>query len=88
MRVSCAAALVALMAGPAFAQHLGSVSDKNTEPEKKTQTEIDADRAAESAYKKSLGNIPDQGPADPWGGARNLEAPKAASKPTKKKPPA
>jgi hypothetical protein len=60
---------------------------KAPEPDK-TQTQMDADRAAESAYKKSLGNIPDQGPADPWGGARNLEAPKAASKPTKKKPPA
>jgi hypothetical protein len=85
MRVLCAAAMAALLAGPAFAQGKGGGKDP---PPAKTQTEIDADRAAETAYKKSLGNIPDQAPADPWGGARSLEAPKAADKPTKKKPPA
>ncbi len=81
VRIFCAAAMLTLLAGPAFAQ-LGSVSDKKAEPDKpKTQQQIESERAAEQAYKKSLGNIPDQGPGDPWGGARGLDTPKAAGKP-------
>jgi hypothetical protein len=80
--------MIALLAGPALAQGKGGGGGGKEPPPAKTQAEIDADRAAERAYKKSLGNIPDQAPADPWGGARNLETPKAADKPTKKKPPA
>jgi hypothetical protein len=97
MRVFFAATLIALLAGPAFAQ-MGTTNTKGGPPEPappKTQTQIEADRAAERAYSKSLGNIPDQAPADPWGGARNLGAPKASDKPAstkvgagKKKPPA
>ena len=39
-----------------------------------------AERAAEQAYKKSLGNIPDKGPSDPWGNVRSDSPPKAAAK--------
>jgi hypothetical protein len=81
MRIFCAAAMLTLLAGPAFAQSLPSVGDSKKEDKPKSQLEIDSERAAERAYKKSLGNIPDQGPGDPWGGARNLDTPKAASKP-------
>ncbi len=93
-RIFCAAAMIALLAGPAFAQSLPSVNDtaKKTDAAK-TQQERDSERAAEQAYKRSLGNIPDQGPTDPWGNARTLEKPKATEKPaatkaaaTKKKP--
>jgi hypothetical protein len=91
MRVFWAAVMIALLAGPAFAQGAKGSAKEPVAP--KTKTEIDAEKAADRAYKNSLGNIPDQAPADPWGGARNLEAPKAAAKPaaTKlgaKKPPA
>ena len=89
MRIFCAAAVVALLAGgPAFAQAKPTGMDAK-EPEKpKTQQQIESERAAEEAYKKSLGNIPDQGPGDPWGSARSLDAPKAASKPAATKPAA
>ena len=44
------------------------------------------DRTAERAYKRSLGNIPDQTPTDPWGNARSVDAPKAVAKPSVAKP--
>jgi hypothetical protein len=90
MRVFCAAAIIALLTGPAFAQMGMNTKGGGKAPAAaKTQTEIDADKAAEKAYKNSLGNIPNQAPADPWGGARNLDTP--SDKKTgavKKKPPA
>jgi hypothetical protein len=89
MRVFCAAAIIALLSGPAFAQMSTKGDAKPPPPGAKTQTEIDADKAAERAYKNSLGNIPDQAPADPWGGARNIDT--HSDKKTgavKKKPPA
>jgi hypothetical protein len=95
MRVLGAAAMIALLAGPAYGQGTETHGSPKEPPPPKSKTEIESDRAAERAYKNSLGNIPDRAPADPWGGARNLEAPKAADKPgtsklgaAKKKPPA
>ena len=88
MRVFRAAAVIALMAGPAFAQSQSVPRYGDTDKTKSPQ-EIEADRAAERAYKNSLGNIPDQAPADPWGGARNIDT--HSDKKTgavKKKPPA
>jgi hypothetical protein len=84
------AALLALTAGPVFAQ--GARAPQADPPPPKSQTQIDGERAAERAYNNSLGNIPDKAAADPWGGARSLDAPKAAEKPAaakavKKKPP-
>ena len=38
------------------------------------------EKEAERAYKRSLGNIPNQGPTDPWGNVRSESAPKAAAK--------
>ena len=78
MKVLRAAAMIALLvAGPAYAQRGAPAAP--TEPPK-SQTQIEADKASDKAYKNSLGNIPDQPPADPWGGARAVEAPKSASK--------
>jgi hypothetical protein len=83
MKVIRAAAMIALLiAGPAYAQK-GAPPPPAATP--KSPQEIEAEKAADSAYKKSLGNIPDQPPADPWGGARSIDAPKTAAKvPTKK----
>ena len=46
----------------------------------KSRQEIEADKEAERAYRKSLGNIPDQAASDPWGNVRSKNAPKAAAK--------
>jgi hypothetical protein len=73
MRVLYAAALMALLAGPVYAQ------GQNPGPPPaapKSRQEIEADRAAERAYQSSLGNIPDKPAADPWGNARSIDAPK------------
>ncbi len=83
MRVFGAAAIIALLAGPAFAQ--GAVPKPPPTPPK-SQQEIENDRAAERAYKNSLRNIPDKPPADPWGIVRSDDAPKAAAKPAPAKP--
>jgi hypothetical protein len=79
MRVLLAAAIIALLAGPAYAQtqaipRYGDI-DKTKPPE-----EIRAEKEAEKAYQRSLGNIPDKGTADPWGNVRSESAPKPAAK--------
>jgi hypothetical protein len=77
MRVFRAAAIIALiLAGPAYGQGKPAAP---AEPPKSPQ-QIESEKAADSAYKRSLGNIPDQPPADPWGNARGTDAPKAATK--------
>ena len=79
MRVFLAAALIALLAGSAYAQGQDTAKPKS-------QQEIQSERDTETAYKKSLGNIPDQGPTDPWGNVRSENAPKPVAKvaPSKK----
>src|SRR5438445_8390172 len=79
MRVFRATLVIALLAGPAYAQQT-SVPKYGEETKDKTPQEKEADKAAERAYKRSLGNIPDQGPTDPWGTVRSDSAPKAAAK--------
>lgn len=66
-----------LVAGPAYAQK-GPPAAPVDPP--KSPSQIESEKASEKAYKNSLGNIPDQPPPDPWGGARAVEAPKPASK--------
>ena len=72
MRVLLAAAMIALLAGQAFAQAPGQ--------NPKSRQEIESERAAERAYKNSLGNIPDKAPADPWGIARTPDVSKNDTK--------
>ena len=74
-----AAAVIALLAGPAYAQS-EPVPKYGDPPKEKSRQEIEADREAQRAYKRSLGNIPDQGPTDPWGNVRSDSAPKGAAK--------
>ncbi len=79
MKVFRSAAIIAvMMAGPAYAQ--GAKPPAQTPEPPKSPQEIANDKAADSAYKRSLGNIPDKPPADPWGIARDTDAPKAATK--------
>jgi hypothetical protein len=88
MRVFFAAAMIAMLAGSVYAQS----NPKSLEEmiDAKTPEQIEKERAADRAYKDSLKKIPDaKAPTDPWGNARNNDAPKAAAKtPTSKKPPA
>jgi hypothetical protein len=84
MRVFLAAALIALLAGSAYAQ--GQVPQYGDTAKSKSPQEIQSEREVEKAYKRSLGNIPEQGPTDPWGNVRGDSAPKPVAKaaPSKK----
>ena len=86
MRVFAAAAVIALLAGPAYAQ--GAVPRYGETDKDKTPQQIEADKEAQRAYKRSLGNIPDQGPTDPWGNVRSDGPPKPAAKTAAKAIPA
>jgi hypothetical protein len=77
MKVFRAAAMIALLAGPAYAQAIPKYGDVQ---KPKSPQEIEGEREAERAYKRSLGNIPDKGPSDPWGNVRSEDGPKAATK--------
>jgi len=83
MRVFLAAVFVMLLGGAAFAQN--AVPRYGEEDKAKSPQQIEADKAAQKAYERSLNNIPDQGPTDPWGQVRTNDAPKAsAAKPKAK----
>ena len=82
MRVVLAAAIVASLAAPAFAQQSHVPRYGETEKDK-TASQKAADKAAADAYKRSLSAIPDKGPGDPWGTVRSTDAPKPAATATK-----
>ena len=86
MRAVRLAAVIMLLASPAFAQipKLNLLQDKPG----KTDDEKAAESAQEKAYKESLKKIPDQkAPTDPWGTVRSdaPAAPAAKSASTAKK---
>jgi hypothetical protein len=84
MRVFCAILIVASLTGAAYAQEDNHVPRYGEKAKDKSPMEIEADKRAARAYENSLKNIPDQGPVDPWGGARSAEAPKTTTKTTTK----
>ena len=86
-KVLGAAAIIALLTGPVFAQQapMQKYGDKDKE---KTPSEIQAERDAQRAYQRSLGSVPDKGPVDPWGIARPADAPKGEAKAAAKTAPA
>ncbi|WP_298884545.1 hypothetical protein [uncultured Bradyrhizobium sp.] len=94
MKLFRMAAVLALVAGPAFAQespHINLMADGPS----KTDDEKAADAARDKAYKETLKKIPDAKAAnDPWGGMRadppKQPAPKktSAATSTPKKPKA
>jgi hypothetical protein len=83
MRILLALAMITALAWPAYAQQ--KTPQPAPGPPPKTQKQIEADREADRAYKKSLGNIPDQPAADPWGSARSTDAPKTTKTAAKPK---
>ena len=78
-RTLIAAGILAMLAAPALAQqaHVPGYGEKDPD---KTLVERQAEKDAERAYKRSLGNVPDKAAVDPWGSARSTEAPKAGAK--------
>jgi len=86
MKVLGAAAMIMLLAGPVYAQ--GAVQRYGEKDKEKTPNELDQERAAQRAYERSLGSVPDKGPVDPWGNARAVEAPKGDAKAAAKAVPA
>jgi hypothetical protein len=75
-RILIAAGVIAMLAAPAWAQQkpMPRYGEKDKD---KSWTEQQAEKDAERAYQRSLGNVPDKGPVDPWGSARSAEAPKS-----------
>lgn len=81
MKVLGAASIIMLLAGPVYAQ--GAVQRYGEKDKDKTWADMEREKEAERAYKRSLGNVPDKGPVDPWGNARSVEAPKGDAKAAK-----
>ena len=79
-RILGVAAVVALAGSPALAQKGPAKYGEEDTP--KTAAEIAAEKDAERAYRRSLGNIPEQQKSDPGGTMRGNDstAPKAAAK--------
>ena len=78
MKVFRSAAVIVLLAGPAYAQS----PNINLLPEvqSKTPEEKEAEAARDKAYKESLRKIPDaKVSSDPWGSVRGAETPKASA---------
>ena len=77
MRVFRAAAIIALLAGPAYAQSSGEHVQRYGETSKpKSPQEIESEKQADKA------------PTDPWGNARSADTPKQSTKAAGKAAPA
>ena len=79
MRILGAAAVIALLTGPAYAQQTPQI---NLIPEirSKSPEEKEADAAKDKAYRESLKKIPDaKASSDPWGNVRGAETPKTSA---------
>jgi hypothetical protein len=87
MKIVGVVAVMTLLAGPAWAQ--SQPMQKYGEPDKeKSLSEKAAERDAERAYKRSLGNIPEQKSTDPWGTVRSDNSAAMADKAAPAKPKA
>ena len=76
MRIALATFAVALLIGPAVAQ-IGGINLLDND-RKKSQEEIDKERAIDDAYKSTMKKVPDQKKAtnDPWADVRDMSEPK------------
>jgi len=92
LKIAGLVAVIALLAGPAWAQMSQPHVQGPGEPDKdKTPAQIEDEKATERAYRRSLGNIQEQKSADPWGTMRGDNAPpkgsdKAGAKAAQAKP--
>ena len=85
MRIILAAAVLALLTGPAFAQNADHVPRYGEEEKEKTPEQKRGEKAAQDAYQRSLSNIPNKGPTDPWGAVRSTDTPKPTATTAKPK---
>ena len=69
MRILFAVAILAFLTGASLGQ---------PKQETKTPAQLEGEKAAERAYQRSLGNIPDKVQTDPWGAVRSPDAPKTS----------
>jgi hypothetical protein len=79
MRVFRLAVVMALLAGPAYAQQTPNI---NLIPElqSKTPEEKEQEAQQQKAYNDSLKKIPDaKGSTDPWGNVRAVDAPRTSA---------
>jgi hypothetical protein len=77
MRVFRAAAVIASLTGPAYAQMPTPNINLIPEVVSKTPEEKEQEAAQQKAYKESLKKIPDaKVSSDPWGSVRGAETPK------------
>lgn len=74
--------LTFLLTGPVLAQK-GAPAPPQDPP--KSPGQIEQENSAARAYKNSLSNIPDKPAADPWGGARAVDAPSSSTTTTSTK---
>jgi hypothetical protein len=81
MRKIAAAVMFALIAASALAQE--HVPQYREEDKEKTAVQQADEKRAERAYQRSLNNVPDQKPVDPWGIARGDDASKKSAAPAK-----
>jgi hypothetical protein len=81
MRKVAVTVMFALIAGSAPAQD--HVPRYGEAPKEKTEAEKADNNRAERAYQRSLNNVPDQKPVDPWGTARGDDASKKSATPAK-----
>ena len=81
MRKIAVAFTFALIAGPALAQD--HVPQYGEEPKEKSAGQKADEARAERAYQRSLNNVPDHKPVDPWGSARGDDASKKSVAPAK-----
>ena len=85
-RILGAVAVVALLAGAASAQQRPAAYGETDKA--KTPSEIAAEKEADRAYRRSLGNIPEQKSTDPWGTVRSDNSTQKADKAQPSKPKA
>jgi hypothetical protein len=81
MRILGAAAVVALLTGPAYAQMQTPNINLIPELASKTPEEKEQEAAQQKAYRESLKKIPDaKVSSDPWGNVRNVDTPKTSAR--------
>jgi hypothetical protein len=80
MRIFSAAAVIALLTGPAYAQM--QTPNINLIPElgSKTPEEKEQEAVRDKAYRESLKKIPDaKTSSDPWGNVRSVDTPRTSA---------
>jgi hypothetical protein len=80
MKFFRAAALLALLAGPAYGQ-APAMNLIPSETKSRSPEEIEQDKATDKAYRDSLRKIPDAKLNDPWGNVRGADTRKTAAQP-------